>query len=98
MRPRTTVDESRERPPRPVDSSRRSGRRRRRRHVDRSGARMKELSKLMSLILRHEPERFGLVLDAEGFVLLDELLAAVRTRFPSATRDQLLAVVERVEP
>ncbi len=35
------------------------------------------LSKLMALILRHGPARFGLSLDAEGYVALDRLHAAV---------------------
>jgi putative RNA 2'-phosphotransferase len=59
---------------------------------------MRNLSKLMSLILRHEPERFGLVLDAEGFVPIDELLVAIRTRQPGVTREQVVAVVAQVEP
>ena len=36
------------------------------------------LSKRMSLALRHAPDRFGLVLDAGGWVAVDELLAALR--------------------
>jgi putative RNA 2'-phosphotransferase len=36
------------------------------------------LSKLMSLILRHRPGDFGLALDPEGFVPLEDLLSAVR--------------------
>src|SRR5438105_15964813 len=37
-----------------------------------------QLSKFLSLMLRHQPERFGLRLDADGFVPLTDLLAAVR--------------------
>jgi putative RNA 2'-phosphotransferase len=36
------------------------------------------LSKLLSLILRHAPERFGLRLDEHGRVPIEELLAALR--------------------
>jgi putative RNA 2'-phosphotransferase len=36
------------------------------------------LSKRMSLALRHKPERFGLVLDAGGWVRVDNVLAALR--------------------
>lgn len=32
----------------------------------------------MSLALRHDPDRFGLVLDAAGWALMDEFLAALR--------------------
>lgn len=37
----------------------------------------KKLSKLMSYILRHRPDEFGLVLDEEGFVSLKELHRAI---------------------
>jgi putative RNA 2'-phosphotransferase len=36
-----------------------------------------KVSKRMSLALRHTPERFGLVLDAGGWVRVDEVLAAL---------------------
>ena len=36
------------------------------------------LSKRMSLALRHDPARFGLTLDAAGWVPIDRLLAALR--------------------
>jgi putative RNA 2'-phosphotransferase len=39
--------------------------------------RRKKLSKLMSYILRHRPDEFGLVLDKEGFVDLKELHKAI---------------------
>ncbi len=42
----------------------------------RKGARIK-LSKFMSYILRHHPERVGLTLDEEGFVSVDELAKAI---------------------
>lgn len=35
------------------------------------------LSKFLALVLRHRAQDFGLVLDPEGFVPLDELLAAI---------------------
>jgi RNA:NAD 2'-phosphotransferase (TPT1/KptA family) len=38
----------------------------------------RQLSKFLSLILRHQPGRFGLELDADGFVGLADVLAAVR--------------------
>ncbi len=38
------------------------------------------LSKTISHALRHRPEEYGLVLDAEGWVEIDDLLAALRRR------------------
>ena len=40
----------------------------------------KRLSKFLSLILRHAPDKVGLRLDAEGWVPLADLLAAVRAQ------------------
>lgn len=59
--------------------------------------RLVRLSKLMSLILRHEPEKFGVVLDAEGFTPLAELLEAIRREQPETTEADLRAVVDSVE-
>lgn len=39
-----------------------------------------KLSKQLSYILRHAPEKFGLELDQDGWVGIDELLAAVRKK------------------
>jgi putative RNA 2'-phosphotransferase len=36
------------------------------------------LSKMLALMLRHQPEKFGLALDAEGFTPLAAVLAALR--------------------
>src|SRR5689334_8916997 len=54
-----------------------------------------QLSKLLSLILRHQPERHGLALDDEGFVSLEALLAAVRRerRWSSVSEADLREVV-----
>lgn len=38
---------------------------------------LKEVGRLLSLVLRHEPEHLGLQLDPEGYVLVDDLLAAL---------------------
>lgn len=56
------------------------------------------LSKLLSLMLRHEPGKFGLVLDGEGFVSIQEVIEAAKTRMPSITRADIAAVVETIEP
>jgi len=53
------------------------------------------LSKTISHALRHKPEEYGLALDAEGWVEVDELLAALRKRLGS--RRQIgLAEIETI--
>ena len=39
------------------------------------------LSKTIAHALRHKPEDYGLTLDAEGWVAVDDLLAALQKRF-----------------
>jgi len=51
------------------------------------------LSKLMTFLLRHQPARFGLTLDAEGFVPLEDLVTAIRPRYPAVTKADILQVV-----
>jgi len=41
-----------------------------------------KLSKLLSYILRHNPEKFNLKMDSQGFVDLKELVKAVSSRYP----------------
>jgi putative RNA 2'-phosphotransferase len=53
-----------------------------------SPAEHKKLSKLMSLILRHEPQKWGLTLDANGFVALDEFLHAIHRSARHARVDE----------
>lgn len=50
-------------------------------------------SKFLSLILRHEPERVGLILDNAGWVGVTELLEAVSRHGVSLTLDELKYVV-----
>jgi len=52
---------------------------------------LKETSKYLSLLLRHDPGRIGLTLDAGGWAHIDEILA--KTELPM-TRALLLAVVK----
>jgi putative RNA 2'-phosphotransferase len=59
--------------------------------------RLVKLSKLLSLMLRHEPARFGLVLDAEGFAPLAEVVRAAQASFPDATEADLMAIVQTIE-
>lgn len=56
------------------------------------------LSKLLSLILRHQPQRFGVTLDAEGYASLEEVLLAVHARLPQATAADVQRVVDTLEP
>ena len=51
------------------------------------------LSKTLSYVLRHKPEELGLELDAQGWVSVADLLAALQTRNPEVTLDQLREVV-----
>ncbi|WP_341281643.1 RNA 2'-phosphotransferase [Paenibacillus sp. FSL H8-0537] len=60
--------------------------------------REKSLSKMMTKILRHAPEKFGILLDeADGSCLLSELLAAINRQpdWSSITEAHILYVVER---
>jgi aconitate hydratase len=54
---------------------------------------LKRVSKWMALILRHEPQRVGLMLDPEGYVRLDELAGAIRREMPEVDVDTVRAVV-----
>ena len=52
-----------------------------------------KISKFLSLILRHEPERVGLILGDAGWVGVDELLKAVNGHGVSLTLDELKHIV-----
>ena len=56
-----------------------------------------KLSKFLALILRHQPERFGLSLDEEGWASLSEVMEILRglPNFRWATRADVMAVVEQ---
>jgi putative RNA 2'-phosphotransferase len=58
--------------------------------------RLVKLSKFLALILRHQPERFALELDGEGWVSLPEVMEIVQglPNFRWATRADVMAVVE----
>lgn len=55
----------------------------------------RQLSKKMSHALRHAPERYGLTLDEHGWVAIDDLLAALRSR-RAAWRDLTRADIEQM--
>ena len=65
--------------------------------VDWESRRLIKLSKFLALILRHQPERFGLVLDGEGWAALPEVMEILRglPNFRWATRADVMAVVEQ---
>jgi putative RNA 2'-phosphotransferase len=52
-----------------------------------------EISKFLSFVLRHNPQAIGITLDAEGWVSVDELLAAAARHGQSIRREQLDEVV-----
>lgn len=52
-----------------------------------------KVSKFLSLVLRHQPERVGIALDEAGWVDVEVLLAAVNHQMP-LSRDQLNSIVE----
>ncbi len=56
-------------------------------------AKLKHISKLLSLGLRHAPETIGLELDAHGWADVDQLLARAAQHGTAVTRAQLDAVV-----
>jgi putative RNA 2'-phosphotransferase len=53
----------------------------------------KQLSKFLSFVLRHKPQAIGITLDAEGWVAVDELLAAAARHRQPVSRQQLEEVV-----
>jgi RNA:NAD 2'-phosphotransferase (TPT1/KptA family) len=57
-----------------------------------------ELSKTVSHALRHEPSAYGLVLDGEGWVSVQDLVAALKRKHPAwqnLDEHQLQQMVER---
>lgn len=58
--------------------------------------RLTKLSKFLSLILRHQPERFALAVDGEGWAALPEVIEILKglPNFRWATRADVMTVVE----
>lgn len=52
-----------------------------------------QISKFLSLVLRHQPELIGLSLDEAGWASVDELLAACRVHGKTISLEQLQEVV-----
>jgi putative RNA 2'-phosphotransferase len=57
-------------------------------------ARLRKVSRFLTLVLRHEPQRIGLTLDAQGWVDIDELVERARSRGARLTREEVLRVAE----
>lgn len=55
------------------------------------------LSRLLSYVLRHAPQDFGLTLDAGGFVPLDAMLAALRARGREVEHSEIERLVDSPE-
>jgi putative RNA 2'-phosphotransferase len=53
----------------------------------------KSISKLLSLVLRHEPGRIGLTLDANGWADVDDLIRRVSAHGPPLDRELLARIV-----
>jgi putative RNA 2'-phosphotransferase len=55
-----------------------------------------KLSKFLALILRHQPERFALELDDEGWASLPEVMEILRglPNFRWATRADVMQIIE----
>ena len=53
----------------------------------------KQISKFLSLLLRHQPERAGLTLDEQGWVGTEAVVAALRSRFGTFSREDLERLV-----
>ena len=56
--------------------------------------RVKHLSKFLSLVLRHEPEKIGLTLDNEGWADVAELLEKINKKGPHLDFATLQIVVD----
>lgn len=54
----------------------------------------KHKSKFLSLVLRHQPELIGIVLDDAGWTDVDTLLAKAGAKGTSITRDELVEIVK----
>jgi putative RNA 2'-phosphotransferase len=54
---------------------------------------LKRKGKLLSLILRHDPAKAGLTLDAEGWVSVDDLLSGLKRLKKPMTRELLEEIV-----
>lgn len=54
----------------------------------------KTIGKFLSLILRHEPSKIGITLDAQGWADVDELIAKCNKHHHRLTKDDLIEIVD----
>lgn len=55
---------------------------------------MRRMSRFLSYVLRHRPDRIGLTLDSHGWVMVDDLLAALAAHKRPLSREQLTEIVQ----
>src|SRR5690349_8765971 len=55
---------------------------------------LKNISKFMSLVLRHKPEEIGLEMNEEGWVKVSELISKMNTKGIMVTSEIISTVVE----
>lgn len=60
-------------------------------------AKREGVSRLLSLLLRHKPERFDVELDAQGYAPIEEVLDAVQQKYRDLTQEELLEVINGQE-
>lgn len=54
----------------------------------------RRISKLLSLILRHHPDEFGLNMDEYGYIPLDEVVEAVQQRYAAVEEEDIRDLIE----
>lgn len=52
------------------------------------------ISKLLSLMLRHRPDEFGLEIDAYGYAPLDQVVQGVQERYAEVAETEVVALVK----
>jgi putative RNA 2'-phosphotransferase len=62
------------------------------RPADAASHRKEGLSRFLSRVLRHEPEKIGLTLDAQGWAYIDDLVACARAHGIRLRRDLVLII------
>ena len=55
------------------------------------------ISKLLSLMLRHRPDEFGLEIDAYGYAPLDQVVQGVQERYAEVAETEIVALVKDPE-
>lgn len=55
------------------------------------------LSRLLSLMLRHKPERFYLDMDIQGYAPVEEILEGLQQKFDDVTEEEVVDIVEGTE-